>query len=139
MTPGRRILAKARHVPAIVYPLAYMVLIYVMSSIPGAVDEGIEPLTVVLWLPPSVQNLLHVPLFGVLSWLLCWAMRSWGIQRWIAITASIVVAVAYGFLDEWHQYYVPGRYAAASDMLFNSIGAVIGVWVYLRAPHVLQR
>ena len=36
------------------------------------------------------------------------------------------ISSAYGMLDEIHQYFVPGRVCALSDMLINAFGALLG-------------
>ena len=49
--------------------LGYMAGIYWLSSLPGD-DPGQAGLAgIIAWTPPALQNLLHVPLFGLLAWL----------------------------------------------------------------------
>lgn len=40
--------------------------------------------------------------------------------------AALAIAVAYGATDEWHQSFVPGRFAELKDLYANAIGASIG-------------
>jgi VanZ family protein len=40
---------------------------------------------------------------------------------------SVVIAVAYGASDEWHQSFVPGRTADLRDLLADATGAVAAV------------
>jgi len=42
---------------------------------------------------------------------------------------AILITVVYAAFDELHQYYVPGRVASFWDFLFDSFGAVVGVFV----------
>lgn len=44
---------------------------------------------------------------------------------------SFLVGSLYAALDEWHQYYVPGREARALDILIDSSGVLFGVFVKL--------
>lgn len=36
------------------------------------------------------------------------------------------IAIAYAATDEWHQSFVPSRWGAASDVVFDSLGALLG-------------
>ncbi len=112
-------------------PLAYMAGIFWLSSIPGepsAQDPAVYG--VVKWVPPAVQNLLHLPLFGALAWLWRWALEAWT-TRGLGIAAGVLTA-GYGVVDELHQTLVPGRYGSLTDMSLNIVGALIGLWVYRR-------
>ena len=108
--------------------LAYMACIYLLSSIPGgdaALPEDADGFTL-YFIPPALQNLLHIPLYAGLAWL--WH-RTLGMARLTStatVATAIIIAVGYGFLDELHQATVPGRYASATDVLLNALGAVAG-------------
>ncbi len=113
-------------------PLAYMVGIFWLSSIPGEPSPQKPDMFVVFaWVPPALQNLLHIPLFGGLAWLWRWALEAWT-TRAVGIIAGLLTA-GYAVVDELHQALVPGRYSSLSDMSLNIIGAAIGLWVYQRS------
>ncbi len=112
----------------IAVPTIYMVIIYIMSEIPGKVDtESYGPM---LWIPPSIQNALHIPLFGGLAWLWSWALGNWTSNRSLLFVLPVVITSAYGVFDEWHQLNVPGRYFSLTDIAFNITGAFLGVALY---------
>ena len=118
--------------------LAYMTLIFVLSSIPGVPlpeDEG----RLYVSLPPTLQNLLHIPLFAVLAWL--WQRALWQPvpRARLRDLLAIVITVSYGFLDEWHQSFVPGRTASLTDVAFDTLGAFIGVIVGIQLHGYLRR
>ena len=115
------------------YPIAYMGMIYILSSIPGAPVASENSTAMFLsWLPPDIQNLLHVPLYAGLAFLWCKALRvSRTPVRLISITALLLTA-GYGLLDEWHQSLIPGRYCSATDVLADISGAIIGTWLFFR-------
>jgi VanZ family protein len=117
-----------------IYPVGFMALIYYLSSIPGepiAAEEDVLT-TVLVWMPPSLQNLLHVPVFALLSVLWCRTLRGWPLGPAVAIAGAILIAAGYGLFDEWHQLSVPGRYGSATDCVSNAIGAAAGAWIYAR-------
>ncbi len=110
--------------------IAYMAALFLLSSIPDDSDLGRR----ILFPPPAIQNLLHVPVYAVLTWIWWRALRARTGSQLAALLAA-AIAVGYGILDEFHQMYVPGRFASVTDALLNAAGAVAVVaWVLLRAP-----
>ena len=43
----------------------------------------------------------------------------------------MLIATAYAATDEVHQVFVPGRSAEFTDVLLDSLGALVGIWLYL--------
>ena len=105
-------------------PVILMGMIFLLSSIPGDVEGGV--LKVITTLEPSLQNLLHIPLFGLLQFLWLRGFASRGTTGAAAIVASFCITLSYGALDELHQYFVPGRYASLLDLGLNLLGVVLG-------------
>jgi len=106
-------------------PLLLMGLIFVLSSVPGRVEEGMfRGLTE---LDPTWQNLLHLPVFGLVQylWLRGFTLNGKAGPAYVAL--SFFITLGYGALDELHQYFVPGRYASLLDVLLDGCGAVLGV------------
>jgi VanZ family protein len=80
----------------------------------------------------------HFTEYFILSLLLVRAIRAerrdFGLRR--ALLAILIVA-GYAALDEFHQSFVPGRGAAASDVLLDTTGgaaaqSVVALFVFLR-------
>lgn len=119
--------------------IAYMATLFLLSSIPD--DDGIGRR--ILFPPPAVQNLLHVPVYAGLTWVWWRALRKDPPKPpakaggRAAVLGAAAIAIVYGALDEVHQMYVPGRFASVTDALFNAAGAAVVVaWVFLyRARH----
>ena len=44
---------------------------------------------------------------------------------------SFFVLVAYGILDEIHQFFVPGRFCSLIDLGFDSLGILFAFMIYL--------
>jgi len=44
---------------------------------------------------------------------------------------SILISILYGVLDEFHQYFVPGRYFSVGDMAIDSFGVIFAFFTYL--------
>ena len=73
-------------------PLAYMAGIFLLSSVPGEIHPE-EPgmLRVFLWVPPDVQNLLHVPVFAGLAWLWCGSLQRLRLPQGTVIWLALVI------------------------------------------------
>jgi VanZ family protein len=109
-------------------PLLLMGLIFALSSVPGRVEEGM--LRVLTELDPAWQNLLHIPIFGLVQylWLRGFALTGKSGAAYVAL--SFFITLGYGTLDELHQYFVPGRYASLLDVLLDGCGAVLGALAF---------
>ena len=71
--------------------------------------------------PRQAGSLPHQPVRG--------DDRPW---RWQDAAFAFVVAVAFAASDEWHQSFVPSRQGSAWDVLLDSGGAVLGLFVLWR-------
>jgi len=81
-----------------------------------------------------IRKLAHITEFGALSTAVFHGVRGerygWRFQ-WALIT--LIIAVSYAGLDEWHQSFVPVREARVRDVLIDSTGALLAqvlVWIY---------
>ncbi len=45
------------------------------------------------------------------------------------LVGSLLVAIGYGLLDEFHQSFVPGRSSTLADVGLDAMGALVGVLV----------
>ena len=116
--------------------VSYMAAIYWLSSIPGEVDPESPLLSgVIAWTPPALQNLLHIPLFGILAWLWYHTLVTWNMHHGHALSAAFMLAAGFGVFDEWHQLHVPGRYGSFTDIALNSAGVVLALWWIHRGNH----
>jgi VanZ family protein len=113
----------------VIWPLLYMAGIFGLSSISdqGAANSMLNPLA---WISPNVQNFLHLPLYGGLASLWFWGLRHWMAESGYKYVLVLILTLGYGFLDEWHQTFVPGRYGTLTDVVFDFLGAAIGLWIY---------
>jgi len=106
-------------------PLLLMGAIFILSSIPGKMNDG-HALKVLTELDPQLQNLLHIPVFGLLQWLWLRASAKAGKSGGRTVLACIGITAGYGLFDEFHQLFVPGRYASLTDVLLNLMGVAAG-------------
>jgi len=75
------------------------------------------------------DKLLHLIAFGVLGFLLMGAMKATSSgYRTGQVWFVAALAASYGVLDEFHQYFVPGRSVEVYDALADATGALLGAW-----------
>ena len=110
---------------------------------------------VLLWLFPSasqrslhlmhigIRKMAHVSEFGIFSitvfrgvrggrsgWRPCWAV------------VTLLIAVGYAAMDEWHQSFVPLRHASFRDVIIDAVGALLAqilVWAYANWQAITRR
>jgi len=116
--------------PHVALPLLIMGMLYWLSSQPGTpLPDDPALYAVFYWVPPSVQNALHVPAYATLAGAWFWALGAWPSAARMRAAGAFAIAAAYGLFDEWHQSFVPGRYASLTDVALDVAGAVLGVWL----------
>jgi len=100
--------------------IAWAGVIYYLSSQPG-IDTPL--------LFPGQDKLFHLIAFGLLGFLLMGSMKttSSGYRTGQVWLIAALVAT-YGVLDEFHQYFVPGRSVEVYDALADATGGLLGAW-----------
>ena len=103
-----------------------MVGIFVMSSIPDTDDAGyLEEFA-----SPAIQNLLHIPAYGLLALLWIFTLRGHGLSTQRSILLAILLSAAYGTIIEIWQILIPGRFGSVTDFLLNLTGILLFTWGY---------
>lgn len=113
------IITFTRSTPArLMFVLLWMGLIFTLSHQPTLpYPEDVDAVV--------VSTLGHLTVYAVLASLVWWALAGSGVQGWRRAVLAIGVAVLYGFTDEWHQSFVPGRTPDPRDILADTTGATI--------------
>lgn len=116
--------AAARWTP----PAVWVVVILIGTSWPG-VSLGPDEL--------PTDKLAHFVAYTVLAALMLRATRT----PWAWRTALYVVlwVSAFGFVDEWHQSFIPSRSMSFADWVADTLGAVAGVLAVRRIPLLAPR
>lgn len=132
-------------------PLLWMSLIFIGSADGASVNRSsriIEPL--VRWLFPAMSpegigtcvliarkcaHIAEYALFAILIWR---ARRQFTIKdkrpwSWREVKVALVIVFAYACTDEIHQCFVPGRQGAVMDVLLDTLGGALGLFVLWRA------
>ncbi len=94
----------------------YMALIFFLSSR----HFHLPPI-----LPGYFDKLAHTLIYMPLAFLFFVSLRKSGLNKYIFLI-SFLLAGIYGITDELHQSFVPGRDAAAADVVADFFGAILG-------------
>lgn len=99
-------------------------VIFYLSSVPNLrVTEA--------WWDYPLRKAGHMAVFGILARLLARALGGSTFWPWRKIfVVSLVLTSLYAVTDELHQSYTPGRHAAASDVMIDTLGGwiALGLW-----------
>ena len=112
----------------LVFLLLYMSLVMMGSLIP--MDRQISGLRFIIAMKPMLQNLLHIPMFAVLSILLLQVLSGYDMTPLKRAAVLLGVAISFGVVNEMIQVIIPGRYAGMLDMVLNLIGIFSGILLY---------
>ena len=118
----------------IILPMLYMLLIFILSSIPG--DDSTRFSSFFAQINPGIQNLLHIPLFAGLTTLWILALMNYQILWKRVLSYSFFISWGYGLIDELHQFYVPGRYPGLIDVILNTLGIVTVLILFSKFANV---
>jgi VanZ family protein len=111
-----------RFAPAV----AWMAVIFLLSAQPGLrVSNDVS-------VDGPIRHVAHVIVYAILGLLLLWGFDalSSGSRTRLALIAALL-AFLYGITDELHQLTVPNRTGQAFDLVWDALGASIGVVVGL--------
>ncbi len=100
--------------------VAWMGLIFLLSAQPDL------PHPETGWADLLLSSGAHALVFGMLA--LLWA-RALGKRPW-TWPAAFALTVLYALSDEFHQAFVPGRHPDALDLLWDGVGALLGLFVW---------
>jgi VanZ family protein len=102
--------------------LAWMGLIFYLSAQPDLPHPHAG------WADLLVSNGAHAFVFGVLAVL--WA-RALG-ERPQTLLIALALTLLYALSDEFHQAFVPGRHPDPWDLIFDGLGAAVGLGLWIR-------
>ena len=93
-------------------------------------DRDVTGLQFIIDLKPTIQNLLHIPMYIVLTILFLQIMQNYQIEGWKGNVLVFLGAGCFGIINEVIQIVIPGRYAGLTDIALNLIGVLAGILIY---------
>ena len=111
------------------------------TDAPATIPSGVSSLIFIFSSFPTVQTTefflgdflikksAHLFEYGVLAILLYRALLNYDVNTNKALFFAILIAGLYGVSDEFHQSFIPGRGPAVRDVIIDTIGATIGIFL----------
>jgi len=109
--------------------ITYTAVLFLLSLVPMAGPTG--ELSLRIGLTPGVQNILHIPLYGLLAVLWLRVANGHTAHKNKGILLVLSGGCVFGVANELVQAFVPGRYADLQDVLLNVVGLVMGVVFFM--------
>ena len=105
-------------------------MIMILTGIPGSCLPHVKPVV-------GLDKVVHLLMYATFAFLCLWGYRKQFVSNGLAyqkkaLLLAVVISIFYGGLTEMLQeYLVPGRTGDWFDFLADSIGTLLGVYVFL--------
>ena len=107
-------------------PILWGLIIFSFSSLQvGSSNE-------IYWKDFVIKKTAHIVEYSILAVLLYRAMIGSDIEKKKAIIFAILIVSLYGFTDEFHQSFTPGREPRIRDVIIDTIGGALGVLTFCK-------
>ena len=104
--------------PYTVITIGYMLLITLLSHVPQEVLPKYD----------SIDYPFHFAEYSILGFLLFRSITSDELLTFNPFYGSLLIGISFAILDEFHQSFVQGRHMSSTDVLFDSLGIVFGMF-----------
>jgi VanZ family protein len=105
-------------------PFIYAALVFYLSSLPSWKIKAVSSIP---------DYILHFTEYAVFAWLSIRFAKNItkGTITGKTFTMTIIILALFAFSDEWHQSFVPGRFASVLDFVVDLAGILAGVGIYV--------
>ena len=83
---------------------------------------------------PGIDKLAHIIAYGSLAGTFVYGLQPFihEPKQSVAAVSVVLFCIIFGFSDEYHQSFIPGRSVSFLDVLADAIGAliVVGYWLF---------
>ena len=138
----------------------YMAMIYYFSSQDGTKSHEVSSQLLeylkflILFIPGSIIDFIsgvsknyefilrkcaHFTEYLVLSLVVYKAMRASEVRMKKSVILTLIICFLYAVSDEVHQYFVPGRAFAVTDIMIDTAGAILGLMAVVLFNHIKKR
>ncbi len=94
-----------------------------------SLPDGMASQSYLLLANRYIRKLAHFSLFMVLGVIVSQGLRLWVKKPVLVFVFALLICSIYAISDEWHQMFVPGRNAEWTDVLIDSAGAFLGIFL----------
>lgn len=86
-----------------------------------------------------IRKTAHFSIYTIVGILLMGFMSTYKIDEMKRIYISTVIGIFYATSDEIHQAFVPDRSAQLTDVIIDTMGVVLGIFLILLAMEIVSR
>ncbi len=86
-----------------------------------------------------VRKNAHFFAYLILGVLVINGLNRSGMSGHKQIMLSTIICILYAISDEVHQSFVPGRGPGVMDVLIDSAGAIVGIWMYRAVGRIKKK
>lgn len=104
-------------------PILWILIIFNFSS--GSIPKA----SPVYWQDFAIKKIGHILLFGILATLIYRGLIGENVERKRSGIISVIISTLYGASDEFHQSFIQGREARIRDIIFDSLGATLFIYI----------
>ena len=104
-------------------PVVWAIVIFVLSARP------VTPASQIFWQDFILKKGAHVVEYAIFTILIYRALKESGVKKYNAGLWAILISVIYGATDEYHQSFTPGREPRVRDVFFDTIGAILSIYL----------
>ena len=125
-------------------PLSFSFLLQLVTGLPrpdllerlDASELLIEFSEGVFSYPFWLQDLSHLPLFALFSWLWYWYCNN---KPTIWASHAFHISWSYACINELSQFFVPNRFPSLGDLIMNLLGVALSSYLYFYlTPRILK-
>ncbi len=110
----------------------------VITEVKSVITHGMSSPRTISHLNGVIRKAAHFFLYFVLGILVISILAQFKFSHREAFIHAIFICILYGALDEFHQFFVPGRGPGIGDVLIDAAGCAVGLLVFWFAERLLK-
>lgn len=91
------------------------------------------------YLNGKIRKFAHFFIYFLLGIFVMGAIRKGNDKGWRSVAFTFLICVLFAIFDEMHQLIVPGRGAQLKDVIIDSLGALLGISLYLSISSIKMK
>ncbi len=88
---------------------------------------------------PITRKIAHLTLYTMGGFLIYNFIYRFKFEKSRKIIIALIIGILYAIADEIHQYFVPGRSSGVRDVFIDSLGVILGIFVFILLQKVINK
>lgn len=84
-----------------------------------------------------IRKIAHFSIYAVVGILLMSLFETYKLKEFNKLSYSLILSVVYATSDELHQCFTPGRGPAITDVMIDTMGALVGILLVILCKKIL--